>query len=155
MAKLIMALLAATALVTGCRVEEYRMVPVERTPYDSEWEKVRRSLADMAMFEYNRKHDGLIQWQLPEETERERRGDCTALATLLYQRMLKAGVSGGRIVFGDYRDQWHAWVEWRDYILDPSLSLRPISRQAAGEYRPVWAYDLSGKYRFEAIRAKG
>ncbi|MEW6358342.1 MAG: hypothetical protein AB1696_18560 [Planctomycetota bacterium] len=147
-------LFICAAAIFGCETERYRAVPIDRTPYDIEWYKVRNALADIAGYRYHRAGDADAVWQLPETTERERRGDCAALATLLYQRMLKQNVQDGRIVFGFRGGLWHAWVEWRGHILDPAISSRPMSDDT-GSYRPAWGYDLAGRYRFELAPVGG
>jgi len=148
------ALLAMAAFILGCKDEHYRAVPIERTPYDVEWDRVRRSLLDIAEYNYHRPPGAEVVWQLPETTERERRGDCAALATLLYQRMLKQNIKDGRIVFGLRGGRRHAWVKWRGRILDPAMSPQPI-RDDTGKYRPTWGYDLAGKYYFEMVPTDG
>lgn len=147
-------ILLAMVWAAGCAEVRYEAQPTERTPYDAEWNKVRRVLAQTAALRYSRKPEASLIWQLPEVTEREGQGDCTALATLLYQRMLREQIRDARIVFGNWEDAWHAWVEWRGYILDPVRSARP-ERSGMNEYRPVWGYDLAGKYRFVEKQTKG
>ncbi|MEW6359325.1 MAG: hypothetical protein AB1696_23520 [Planctomycetota bacterium] len=142
-------LLAVFAVTTGCQEARYRAVPAYRTPYDAEWDRVKKCLSETAALNYYRATRGQVVWQLPTTTEQTGRGDCTALATLLYQRLLKNDVRDSRIVFGYYGGMWHAWVNWRGYVLDPTMSSSPIE-EGWGDYQPHWGYDMAGKYRYVA-----
>ena len=138
----------------GCERYTYRPVPVERTPYDSQWEAVKRCLLETAKLGYRRTADMEHTWQSPQTTAYRGYGDCTSQATLLYQRLLKSGVRDAKIAFGYYGYTWHAWVEWRGYVLDPTVSWVPV-KPAMDEYRPCWGYDLAGKYRYIEERPTG
>ncbi|MEW6355371.1 MAG: hypothetical protein AB1696_03520 [Planctomycetota bacterium] len=133
-------------LVAGC-VDHYTVVPVERTPYDREWEVIRKSMDDAARLEYHRRPGAERLWQSPAETAATGKGDCTALATFLYYKMLKGGVRNGRIVFGFMGEAWHAWVEWRGHILDPT-TYTIAAASGLSDYRPCWGYEMGGKYRY-------
>ncbi|NOZ21762.1 MAG: hypothetical protein GXP25_11840 [Planctomycetes bacterium] len=142
-------LFAIFVVTTGCQEVRYQAVPAYHTPYDSEWNRVKRCLAETAKLDYYRAPRTSVVWQLPTTTEQTGRGDCTALATVLYHRLLKSNVKDGRIVFGYYDGLWHAWVNWRGYILDPTMSPYPIKKDWGG-YQPCWGYDMAGKYRYVA-----
>lgn len=143
-------LLTAFVVTTGCQETRYRAVPAYHTPYDSEWDRVKRCLAETARLHYYRAPRSQVVWQLPTTTQRTGQGDCTALATLLYQRLLASKIKHSRIVFGYYGTRWHAWVNWRGHILDPTMSSHPIE-ESWGGYQPCWGYDMAGKYRYVAM----
>ncbi|NOZ20981.1 MAG: hypothetical protein GXP25_07820 [Planctomycetes bacterium] len=102
---------------------------------------------DAARLEYRRRPSAERLWQPPALTVATGRGDCTALATFLYYRMRKGGVKNGRIVFGFMGANWHAWVEWRGYVLDPTIHAIAAMPDAS-DYRPCWGYDRRGRYRY-------
>ncbi|NIO03072.1 MAG: hypothetical protein GTN74_00230 [Proteobacteria bacterium] len=88
-------------------------------------------------------------WQLPEETERVRSGDCEDLAIWLYYHLLDEGFRNIRFTLGfaGAEDKAvHAWVTWYDrgktYILDPSRKegIYNSTQLGAITYQPWYSY---------------
>lgn len=88
-------------------------------------------------------------WQLPEETEARRAGDCEDKAIWLYAILIQEGFTNIRLVVGKYRiDQsdYHAWVAAylgeAVYILDPTINngIWEVDRYPEGFYKPMYSY---------------
>jgi len=131
----------------SCQRMKRWAVRTQVTPYDEEWERVKKCLLETSQLEYCREPKSEHVWRLPATIQEQGKGDCTAFATMLYQKMLQNGIRDGRIVFGYHGDLWHAWVAWRGYVLDATRSPVPLKPEA-DEYYSLWGYDLAGKYRF-------
>ena len=94
-------------------------------------------------------------WQLPEETERLRSGDCEDLAIWLYCHLLDEGFDNIRFTLGfagAENKAMHAWVTWyergKTYILDPSRRSGIYGPCQSGSitYQPYYSYCFGEKW---------
>ena len=94
-------------------------------------------------------------WQLPEETERLRTGDCEDLAIWLYCHLLDEGFNNIRFTLGfaGAEDKaTHAWITWyergKTYVLDPSRKegIFCCSRSNSITYQPCYSYYFDKKW---------
>ncbi|MBW2058580.1 MAG: hypothetical protein JRH07_02570 [Deltaproteobacteria bacterium] len=97
-------------------------------------------------------------WQLPEETEKLRSGDCEDLAIWLYCRLIAEGFSNIRFTLGlagATKRAMHAWVTWyekgKTYILDPSRKqgIYSLDLTEATTYQPYYSYYLDRKWHHQ------
>ncbi|NIQ39359.1 MAG: hypothetical protein GTN81_12305 [Proteobacteria bacterium] len=139
----------------------YKIRPSGHSPSFSSQEKRIRQYLEIAQSfsfkEERRLSSGREEdyWQLPEETERIRSGDCEDLAIWLYYHLLHEGFHNVRFTVGyaGAEDKGvHAWVTWyekgRTYILDPSRREGIYSSHQLGSitYQPWYSYYLDKKW---------
>jgi len=145
---------AVIALSWGCNSYDYQGRPAQRTPWDTQWEKVRGAIEEAGEFSYRRDVGG-DRWQTPEETEAARAGDCEDVSIWLYAQLVEGGVDGARLCIGKRKPDdkvFHAWVTWNTaettYILDATIDAKmsKAKRWPAGYYKPYYSYDMHGKY---------
>lgn len=98
----------------------------------------------------------LEHWQLPEETEGRRAGDCEDKAIWLYVRLIQRGFENTRLVIGKYRinqSDYHAWVaaylDGKVYILDPTTNngIWEAQQYPEGFYVPIYSYHKNNRWR--------
>lgn len=85
-------------------------------------------------------------WQYPGETI-QKGGDCEDKTFLLLSMLIQAGVNDASGVKGRYLGQGHMWVEYKEYILDPSMKsakLIPIEKSIG--YAPFFKFDKNNIY---------
>ena len=149
---------------------------VSATPYDSRIAQaglpsiptgirtVRSSedLFDTARsFRYRKDERGRDYWQTPQETEASWAGDCEDKSLWLFAQMKINGFDKTRLVIGRQNASskgLHVWVTLMEdngsplYILDPTNQKRiwKITDFSEGEYRPVYSFDGSNRYRHDA-----
>lgn len=104
-------------------------------------------------------------WQTPVETAELGTGDCEDQAFYLENLLKKEGFES-RVVWGagnilpallnNEPIEGHAWVEYEDYILDPTAcSIRRRDRIPFFEYVPIESEFLNGKYAEYQSRLEG
>ena len=96
------------------------------------------------------------QWKTPNEVASDPAADCKGKAVALYQKMQAHGAHNVRLVIGKRTPmsrKTHAWLEWNTagstYVLDPTInwSAYRTEQVASHNYRPLYAYSGSRKYR--------
>ena len=120
------------------------------------------SLFDKAKsFRYLKDRHDRDYWQTPQETESSWTGDCEDKSLWLFAQLKMNGFNQARLVIGRLDGSsrgLHVWVALMDengaplYILDPTLQKRiwKITDFSAGEYRPLYSFDGSNRYRHDA-----
>ncbi|NQT20342.1 MAG: hypothetical protein HQ592_11600 [Planctomycetes bacterium] len=153
----IVALALVSCTATDQPADPYLGAPARGTPYDGKYERVRLYLSEArARISYTPEQGNRDYWQLPEETETLGTGDCEDMAIWLYVKMKRNGLDTVRLCIGKHTAKaplMHAWLIWFHgnnlYILDPSVSAKPIRRGKirAGSYIPYYSYDGDLKWR--------
>lgn len=148
------------------------MVSVPATPYDRQMSRIQPVLASkpqaskdtLSLALVNSWIQGLReipygfspQWKTPDEVALAPVADCKGKAVALYQKMHAYGANNVRLVIGKRTPmsrKTHAWLEWttsgNTYVLDPTINWSAYrTAQVAGDnYRPLYAYSGSHKYR--------
>jgi len=145
---------AVLAVSPACNSYDYRGMQVSSTPWDAQWDRVERALETAYDMRYRPDQNG-DHWQVPDQTSLKGGGDCEDLSIWLYSRLVENGVKGARVCVGKKspRDsQLHSWVVWlageKTYILDPTVSgsMSNARLAPAGYYKPLYSYDMDGKY---------
>lgn len=135
--------------------------PIEAIPSDT-IEPIDNFFWKARRFSY-REEKNRDDWQLPEDTERKRAGDCEDKALWLYAQLRAAGYENLSLVVGRYRS-WdaslHVWLTRMDengnvFILDPTVQNKVWPRNAfhPGFYQPIFL--LGGKFHCSFIEKAG
>lgn len=91
-------------------------------------------------------------WQFPEETINEGGGDCEDKVFLLVSAMIAAGMPDVYAVKGRYLGGGHFWVEYKEYIIDPSQNkIKWIRKKKALGYTPFFKFNEKVVYVNEKI----
>lgn len=88
-------------------------------------------------------------WQYPRETILKG-GDCEDKTFLLLSMLMASGINGTVGVKGRYLGQGHMWVEYNDWILDPSLKTpKLIPKGKSIGYTPFFKFNRKDFYYLE------
>ena len=138
-----------TNMAPASRDYNYRGIPTTVTPYDSKYRRVEEYLKTAYNFQYKSEKRGSDYWQLPDETEALKTGDCEDKAIWLYSKLLDDGLPNVRLVIGKENkdsEEFHAWVAWdrggKIYILDPTADshIWRLDQYPQGYYLPYYSF---------------